>query len=117
MATGNLSAELRISVLKELNSIEIINMRKRRTEIGEKKVDCLVEGCEEKSKTFRVIAKHFININSSREVLGIRCDIPSCEWFCMRNLKCFTEHMKIHNVIADMSTKMTLVTHGSYSHL
>ena len=84
-------------------------MRKRRTEIGEKKVDCLVEGCEEKSKTFRVIAKHFININSSREVLGIRCDIPSCKWFCMRNLKCFTEHMKIHNVIADMDTKMTLV--------
>ena len=50
MATGNLSAELR----KTLNS-----MRKRGTEISEKKVDCLMAGCEEKSKTFRVIAKHF----------------------------------------------------------
>ena len=81
MATGNLSAELRMAVLN--------SMRKRGTEIGEKKVDCLVEGCEEKSKTFRVISKHFRNIHSSKEVLGIRCDIPSCEWLCMRNLKCF----------------------------
>jgi hypothetical protein len=101
MATGNLSAELCMLVLN--------SMRKRITEIGEKKVDCLVEGCKEKSKTFRVISKHFRNIHSSKEVLGIRCDIPSCEWVCMRNLKCFTEHMKIHNVIADMDTKMTLV--------
>jgi hypothetical protein len=101
MATGNLSAELRMSVLN--------SMRKRITENGEKKVDCLVEGCNEKSKTFRVISKHFIKIHSSKKVLGIRCDISSCAWVCMRNLKCFTEHMKIHNVTADMETKMTLV--------
>jgi hypothetical protein len=100
MATGNLSAQLR----KTLNS-----MRKRGTEISEKKVDCLMAGCEEKSKTFRVIAKHFRDTHSSSSVLGFRCDFPSCKWFCMKNLKCFTEHMKIHNVIADKDTEITLV--------
>jgi hypothetical protein len=101
MATGNLSAELRLSIVN--------SMRKRTTELAEKKVNCLMEGCDEKQNTFRVIAKHFKNKHSSKEVVGIRCDIPSCEWSCNRNLKCFTEHRKIHNVIADMDTKMTLV--------
>ena len=101
MATGNLSAELRLSVLN--------SMRKRTTEIAEKKVDCLMEGCDEKQKTFRVIARHFKNKHSSKEVLGIHCDMPSCEWACNKNLKCFTEHMKKHNITADMDTQMTLV--------
>jgi hypothetical protein len=68
-----------------------------------------MEGCDEKQKTFRVIAKHFKNKHSSKEVLGIPCDMPSCEWACNKNLKCFTEHMKKHNITADMDTKMTLV--------
>ena len=102
MATGNLSAQLR----KTLKN----SMRKRGTEISEKKVDCLMTGCEEKSKTFRVIAKHFKDTHSSSSVLGFRCDFPSCKWFCMKSLKCFTEHMKIHNVIADKDTEITLVT-------
>ena len=102
MATGNLSAQLRKTMKN--------SMRKRGTEISEKKVDCLVAGCEEKSKTFRVIAKHFKDTHSSSSVLGFRCDFPSCKWFCMKSLKCFTEHMKIHNVIADKDTEITLVT-------
>jgi hypothetical protein len=102
MATGNLSAQLRKTMKN--------SMRKRGTEISEKKVDCSFAGCEEKSKTFRVIAKHFKDTHSTSSVLGFRCDFPSCKWFCMKSLKCFTEHMKIHNVIADKDTEITLVT-------
>ena len=101
MATGNISAELCIAVG---------NMRFRGTELSERKVDGIVSGCEEKSKTFRVIAKHFRNTHSTQAVLGFRCDFPSCKWFCMKSLKCFTEHMKIHNVIADKDTEITLMT-------
>jgi hypothetical protein len=55
MATGNLSAELRIAVG---------SMRFRGTELSERKVDCILPGCEVKSKTFRVIAKHFRTTHS-----------------------------------------------------
>jgi hypothetical protein len=100
MATGNLSAELRIAVG---------SMRFRGTELSERKVDCILPGCEVKSKTFRVIAKHFRNTHSTESVLGFRCKFPSCSWYCMKSLKCFTEHMKIHNVTVDENTEMSLV--------
>ena len=51
--------------------------RTRASELSERKVDCIVPGCEEKSKTFRVIAKHFRDTHSSSSVLGFRCDFPS----------------------------------------
>ena len=100
MATGNLSAELRMSVG---------SMRFRGTELSERKVDCILPGCEVKSKTFRVIAKHFRTTHSDESVLGFRCKFPSCSWYCMKSMKCFTEHMKIHNVIVNENTEMSLV--------
>ena len=103
MATGhNLSftTKLRYSVKNK--------QRTRVSELSERKVDCIVPGCKEKSKTYRVLAKHFLKKHSTNSVLGIGCNIPSCEWFCSKSLKCFTEHMRIHGVTVGPTTEMML---------
>jgi hypothetical protein len=82
--------------------------RTRASELSERKVDCIVPGCEEKSKTYRVIAKHFLKKHSTTSVLGIGCHIPSCKWLCSKSLKCFTEHLKTHGVKVGPTTEMML---------
>ena len=64
MATGNLGTELHLTVLN--------SMRKRTSEIAEKKVDCVMPGCDEKQKTFRVIARHFKNKHASEDEPAIK---------------------------------------------
>ena len=103
MATGHnesFTTKLRYSVKNK--------ERTRVSELSERKVDCIVPGCQEKSKTYRVIAKHFLKKHSTNSVLGIGCNIPSCEWFCSKSLKCFTEHMRIHGVTVGPTTEMML---------
>ena len=112
MATGNnaiFHAELRTTIVS--------GRRIRGTELSERKVDCIVEGCELKSKTFRVIAKHFLKEHSINAVLGFSCNIPSCKWFCVKTLKCFTEHMKLHSVKVDENTEMILMTAKKTKHI
>ena len=82
--------------------------RTRASELSERKVDCIFPGCQEKSKTYRVIAKHFLKKHPTNSVLGIGCNIPSCEWFCSKSLKCFTEHMRTHGVKVGPTTEMML---------
>jgi hypothetical protein len=103
MATGHnvsFTTKLRYSVKNK--------ERTRVSELSERKVDCIVPGCKEKSKTYRVLTKHFLKEHSTNSVLGIGCNIPSCEWFCSKSLKCFTEHMKIHGVTVGPTTEMIL---------
>ena len=88
--------------------------RVRGNELSERKVDCIVPGCKEKSKTYRVLAKHFLIKHSTNSVLGIGCNIPSCLWFCMKSLKCFTEHMKLHGVTVGPETEMVLMSSRKY---
>jgi hypothetical protein len=97
MATGNNGATLHLT---------FIGLRTRKNDVSERKVDCVMPGCNEKQKTFRVMARHFKEKHTSKDVLGIQCDI--CEWACYKNLKCFTVHMKKHNITVDMVTPMTL---------
>ena len=87
--------------------------RVRGNELSERKVDCIVPGCEVKSKTYRVVAKHFLKAHSNTSVLSVG-KIPSCEWFCMKSLKCFTEHMKIHDVVVGPETELFLRRSKSY---
>ena len=109
MATGNNS-----SFSTKLRSCLKNSKRTRGSELSERKVDCIVDGCEEKSKTYRVLAKHFMKEHSINSVLSVNCYIPSCKWFCMKSLKCFTEHMKLHGVIVGPETEMVLLPSRKY---
>jgi hypothetical protein len=109
MATGNVS-----SFSTKLSDCLKNSKRVRGNELSERKVDCIVPGCEVKSKTYRVVAKHFLKAHSNTSVLSVGCKIPSCEWFCMKSLKCFTEHMKIHDVVVGPETELFLRRTKSY---
>jgi hypothetical protein len=109
MATGNNS-----SFSTKLRYCMKNSKRARGNELSERKVDCIVDGCNEKSKTYRVLAKHFLKEHSINSVLSISCYIPSCKWFCMKSLKCFTEHMKLHGVTVGPETEMVLMSSRKY---
>ena len=84
--------------------------RQRKSETAEKLVDCVAENCL-KQKTYRAIAKHFKSIHSTNKlVLALKCNIPSCEWYCYKNLGCFTIHMrKVHGVKISIDSELTMI--------
>ena len=105
MITESYSAKVKSLLLKHKKK------RTRHYEIGERRINCLEKECSFNQKTFRKIAEHYYYKHSSSifDVLGVRCPLASCAWKCSKSLRCFSEHLKSHEMEGDVNTEFNLI--------